>query len=71
MLATIYDINATSNSVLSYVINLTTLNNEILANTITIPTSNTTANIAFTPKPVFPKSELKTIFTSAESLFEI
>ena len=27
---------------------------EILANTITIPTSNTTANIAFTPKPVFP-----------------
>ena len=29
---------------------------EILANTITIPTSNTTANIAFSPKPVFPIS---------------
>ncbi len=27
---------------------------EILANTIAIPTSNTTANIAFTPKTVFP-----------------
>ena len=27
---------------------------EILANTITIPTTNTTSNIAFTSKPVFP-----------------
>lgn len=37
------------------------------SNTITIPTSNTTSNIAFTPKPLFPVTISTTGLTSAQA----